>query len=299
MELQKQFKMVAEVARCGSISKAAKTLGIAQPTLSKYISNLEEKLGTELFDRRKLPLSLTEAGERYVRAGNRIVDIYSQLERDLEKLGEGETQTVRVGISPTRAHYMLASIVDEFRKKNSCAKLVVRERTTSQLSADLVRGDIDLAISLKCDGMREFALRRLFSEKIMIAVPKEYQKSDAMQILKECPFITIGEGLRMSDVLLDILDEVGGKEPDLSVQSIESALSLANRGAGVALAPSYIAEYGRFDNLIFIELPDEVKRHFGASLEREVCVFYKKNRTLSKAEADFIKACEGIAKYNL
>lgn len=294
--MQKQFEIVSEIVRCGSISKAAKSLGIAQPTLSKYLSNLEDKLGVELFDRTKLPISLTEAGEKYIKAGNRILDIYSQLEKDFSRIKNEERDVLRIGISPTRAHYIISTLTEEFRKINSSAKIVVRERTTSQLNADLVRGEIDLAVSLKYDGTRDFAFEELFSEKIVLAIPKKYEEIDTMKILKECPFISIGEGLRMAEILLNILREVGGAEPSISVQSIDSALSLANRGMGAVLAPSYISEYGVFANLVFRELPDEVKKHFGGALERNVCVFFTKGRELTSVEKDFINACKTIVK---
>ena len=73
MRKLRQFEFVMEIARCGSVSKAARYLNLSQPTLSKYIANLEEEIGLELFDRTTIPLKLTEAGRRYLAAGDRIL----------------------------------------------------------------------------------------------------------------------------------------------------------------------------------------------------------------------------------
>ncbi|MBR5543523.1 MAG: LysR family transcriptional regulator [Oscillospiraceae bacterium] len=294
MNSLRQFEFVIEIAGCESISKAAKNLKISQPTLSKYIANLEQKLGVELFDRKTVPISLTEAGEKFVRAGKQILDVYSQLDRDFLKIKENATDVVRVGISPTRAHYILPALVREFKKLNSSAKLVIKERTTSQLNSELLRGELDLIISLRYDGTSEFEEVPLFSEKVMLAVPKKCAGLDALSVLRTCPFISTGAGLKMSDVLLGVLSEAGGSEPIIEVQSIESVLSLVNEGVGAALAPSYISECGAYDNIVFMELPKLMKNRFATKLDREVCVFFRKNQMLSDSEEDFVQACKNV-----
>ncbi len=290
----RQFEFVIEIARCESISKAAKNLKISQPTLSKYLANLENKLEVELFDRKSIPISLTEAGEKFVRAGKHILDIYAQLDRDFLKIKENASDVVRVGISPTRAHYILPALVREFQKLNSSAKLVIKERTTAQLNSELMRGELDLIISLRYDGTRQFEAVSLFSEKVMLAVPKKYAALDSLSILKECPFISAGAGLKMSDVLMDILCEIKGKEPVIEAQSIDSVLSLVNEGIGAALAPSYVFEYGAYENIVFVELPEFMKTRFSSKLERDVCVFFRQKQLLSDSEKDFVQACENL-----
>ena len=83
---------------------------------------------TKLFDRKNIPISLTEAGEKFVRAGKQILNVYEQLDRDFREIKENTADVVRLGISPTRAHYILPAIVKSFQKKNSSAKRVVKER---------------------------------------------------------------------------------------------------------------------------------------------------------------------------
>lgn len=293
----KEFQVVLEIALCGSISKAAKKLKIAQPTLSKYLLNLEEKLGYELFDRKKSPLCPTEIGERYIKAGKQILEVYSQFKREIEKLSSSERDVLKIGISPTRAHYILPSLIEEFRKVSPQTKLVVKERTTSQLNSELSRGELDLIVSLKYDGTRQFEEIPLFSEKVMLAVPKKYKDYDAMRVLRECPFINIGAGLRMSDTLLGILSEVGAEEPVVEAQSIEAVLALVNQGIGAALAPSYISKYGAYSNVVFMPLPDGISEKFDTEIGREVCIFTLRGKKLTPSEQAFVDVCRHIAKF--
>ncbi len=290
----KQFEVVQTIAACGSISKAAKKLKIAQPTLSKYLASVEKEIGAELFDRKTVPARMTEAGERFLRVGKQILGEYSKLRRDIAKLSESSPDVIRVGMSPTRAHYILPSLMSEFRRLNPDAKVVIRERTTSQLNAELSGGELDLVISLKYDGTKQFESASLFYEDIVLAVPKKYNELDGEWVLRECPFISVGAGLRMSDILRDILAEFGGREPAIEAQSIESVVSLVNHGLGAALVPSYISEYGGYENIVFVELPESVKKRFVRELGREVCVFYRDENLLSQSEKDFIEACKKL-----
>ena len=72
MELR-QFTYVDMVATCGSFTKAAAKLFISQPALSNYIGKVEEELGVKLFDRSSTPLTLTYAGEQYLKRARVIL----------------------------------------------------------------------------------------------------------------------------------------------------------------------------------------------------------------------------------
>lgn len=294
MDQLKQFKFVLEIQKHGSVSKAAKSLNIAQSTLSKYLSKLEEDLGLKLFDRTTIPIKLTEAGERYVVAGKRILDTHKKLERDFDMLKSGPSNVLKIGLSPTRAHFILTGLVEKFYDLNKDTKLVVVEKTVAQLNDELQRGELDLIISLKCEGTKQFEDVPLFLEKLILAVPKKYKEKTAEKILKECPIISTGTGLQISNALLDIIYEYKREEPIIEVQSIESALSLANCGYGICLVPSYIERYNQYDNVFFVKLPDNLKVYRNLNFNRQISAFYRKGESLTKAQQDIIEVCKNM-----
>lgn len=288
----RQFEVVIEIARQGSVSKAARTLNIAQPTLSKYLLNLEKSLGLELFDRSTKPIKLTDAGRMYVAAGNRICSTYERLEKEFESIKCVPEKTLKIGISPTRAHFILPELVKAFYKLNTGTKLTVKEKNTTQLNAGLLRGELDLIISFKYDGTNQFDSTPLFKEKVLFAVPKKYKGNSFETIMKECQFITTESGLNISNMLFDILCEYKREEPKIEVQSIESAMALTSSGIGVSLVPSYVKNRTKDDNVFFMEIPQEIGKSVFRNFERQVCIFYKRDVPLEKAQKDFIKACE-------
>lgn len=290
----REFEFVIEINKYGSVSKAAKALKIAQPTLSKYLARLEEKLGVVLFERGKLPLKPTEAGEKYITAGKRILETYMRLEKDFSEMKSGEDKSLKIGISPTRAHFVLPKLVSEFHSRNKDTKLVVREKNTSGLNYDLANGSLDLIISLKYDGTKTFECVPLFDESVLFAIPKKYQGKPLSEILSECEFIQTEKGLNISNMMGEILFESGREDACIEVQSIESALALTNEGLGISLVPSYVRDYGIYENVFFEEIPEEIKGASQLNLKRQICIFYRKGESLSRAAEDIIKICKDI-----
>lgn len=290
----RQFEFVMEIAKWKSISKAAGSLHLAQPTLSKYLQKLENELGVELFDRTTIPIKLTHAGEKYVLAGQKVLDAEHQFQKELGELKSNTAGVVKVGISPSRAPYILPSIIREYKCAVPDGKIIIKERNTAQLNAELQRGDLDLIISLRSDGTRDFTQEYLFGETTLLAVPKEMALLDAIEILRTQPVISIGSGLRLWRVLNFVLDDVGGNTPQIECQSIESALSLVKKGFGATIVPSYIVKYSAAEQhkgVVFKNLPEACYQRLAAELEREVCLFYRKEQFLTDVEKTFIDAC--------
>lgn len=69
----RQLQYIIKVAECGNITKAASELYIAQPSLSNYISKVEQELGVLLFDRSTVPIRPTLAGEAYIKDAKKIL----------------------------------------------------------------------------------------------------------------------------------------------------------------------------------------------------------------------------------
>ena len=74
-----QLRYVLEVANEKSISAAAKKLYLSQPSLSQQIINLEKELGISIFVRQSKSVTLTDAGEQFVKSAKRILNETEQL----------------------------------------------------------------------------------------------------------------------------------------------------------------------------------------------------------------------------
>jgi DNA-binding transcriptional LysR family regulator len=137
---------VVEVARTGSIRRAAEALNLTPSAMNRRIQDLELEVGTKLFERRPRGVKLTTAGEMFVRyARSQIADadrMKSQVE-DLRGLRRGP---VPIACSQALAHDFLASRIAEFSKRHPKVvfdlKIMDHDRALSALAAY----DVDLAL---------------------------------------------------------------------------------------------------------------------------------------------------------
>ena len=82
----REMTYVIAIARHQSVSKAANELYVSQPTLSKFVQNLEKELGQPLFKRLGKKFVLTYAGERYVEYAKNILNAKKELDNELSDI---------------------------------------------------------------------------------------------------------------------------------------------------------------------------------------------------------------------
>jgi len=144
--LSEKYGFFVEIAECGSITKAANNLLISQSALSKYLSRLEHSLNTQLFDRRTLPLRLTNAGEIFLRYVVQGIDLEKQCLSQISDLTENPTETLRIGIGPWRGSCFFPLILPLFQEKYPFIKVEVLEGVSDAMADAIQKNLIDLAI---------------------------------------------------------------------------------------------------------------------------------------------------------
>ena len=141
----KEYSYVLAIVDNGNISKAAQALYISQPSLSIFLKNLENRLGTKLFDRRDGKLELTYEGERYVKYARRIVALNDDLEQELEDIQKNNIGRIRIGVMLTRATYTLPVLLKGLKEKHPQIEIHIVEEPQSTLEEMVASGEIDIA----------------------------------------------------------------------------------------------------------------------------------------------------------
>lgn len=143
----KQAKYIRTIARCGTLTTAAKELSVSQPSLSQMLHQVEEELGMPIFDRSVSPFRLTLAGEKYLEAADRILAASDQLEMQIRELKHERSGRIRLGVSVSRAQQILPTVMREFLKLYPDVELELTECGSAGLEALLLDGQIDLALA--------------------------------------------------------------------------------------------------------------------------------------------------------
>ena len=105
----KNFRYVLETVNEKTVQAAAKKLYISQPSLSRFIKNLEAQIGIDLFDRIDGRLILTEAGRRYVEYARKICALEDEAEKAMEQLRLEHREKLRLGIPDYWASFIIPS----------------------------------------------------------------------------------------------------------------------------------------------------------------------------------------------
>ncbi len=134
------------VAREQSISGAAKSLHLSQPSLSRQIMDLEYELGTKLFERGNRKITLTEQGILLRKRAEQIVELVQKTEEELTLVDEAVSGTVRIGAGETHAFRTLAQSVQELTARYPDVHFHLFSAHAEDVMERLDKGLIDLGI---------------------------------------------------------------------------------------------------------------------------------------------------------
>ena len=156
-----QLEYIVAVDTYRHFATAASQCFVTQPTLSMQIHKLEQELGVKIFDRSKQPVLPTQSGVEIIEQARKVLAERDAL-TDIINIRKGIlTGTLRIGIIPTIAPYLLPLFVPGFTKKFSGIKLIINELTTEFILSRLREGRIDAGIlvtTLQEAGIREEVL---------------------------------------------------------------------------------------------------------------------------------------------
>ena len=141
----KDLTYVLAIAKYQNITKAAESLYITQPTLTKFLQNLEKQLGQKLFKKLGNRFVLTYAGERYTTYAKEILTIKKELDQEMGDLNHNHTGVLKIAFPVMRGTYMLPCTLPVFHKLYPNVKLDILEAHSHLLEGMILNGDTDLA----------------------------------------------------------------------------------------------------------------------------------------------------------
>ena len=246
MELH-QLRYFVAVAETGSFTRAAEREGVTQPTLSEQIMRLESKphgLNRRLFDRLGRKVVLTDAGQELLGHAQAILAAVKNSERAVRDSAEGGT--LRVGAIPTVAPFLLPGTVTRFRKDHPNVQLQLKEDLTERLLADLLAGELDVALMAMPIRDERLHVEKLFTEPLVMALPLKHRLAAKTEVkladVLEEPFILLDDMHCFGDQVLSFCHR-GGVEPRVVCrgEQIVTLLAMVAANQGVSIVPEMAA----------------------------------------------------------
>ena len=240
--VQLEYIIALQVHR--HFGKAAEKCHITQPSLSMQVQKLEEELGVQIFVRTN-PVTVTDTGWIVIEQAKKILAEAGMIQQLVEQEKSIVGGTLKIGIIPTLAPYLLPLFIQSFIKKYPQVRLSVHELMTENIVKQLKNGSLDagiMATPLKINELREDFL---FHEKFVAYVSRKEKIFNKKYLLpndidvNKMWLLEEGHCLRTQVMNLCALQKDASIEKhfDYAAGSIETLKRFVEKNDGITLLP--------------------------------------------------------------
>lgn len=291
-----------------SFSKAAEKLYISQPALSAAIKKVEDKIRLPIFDRSSNPIQLTPAGEYYIAAIEKIMEVERDMEAHFNQLLASNQGSINVGCASFFCAHVLPTIIQEFKMKYTGYTVNLLEANAEDLIKCLKSATVDIILDVEKLDSAMYHSIAWDEEHIVLAVPAVYEVNNhlekyrltfedvgsgryldakypkvSLKHFENEPFLLLKQGNDMYQRGLKMCRKAGfTPKVAMYLDQLLTAYYIACSGKGIAFVRAGVTQYLEATNkLFFYKIDDE-------NSVRNIMLYYKKTHPLSKVGNDFI-----------
>lgn len=283
----RHMQYVLELARSRSFTRAAQTLHISQPTLSKAIKGLEEELGVELFTREGKRVELTDAGQAITAQAGHIIEAFHNLRLELDDLTNLNKGIIHIGLPPMAGSSFFPQIIRSFREKYPGLVIQTEEDGGKKLELKVAEGKLDLGVVMLPVDPERFHYFTVTHERMQLVVHPAHRLAGreraALAELAEEPFILFREDFSLHNLIIAECIRAGF-HPKVRYESSQwdFIYEMAASGLGVALLPETICRMLDPNRVRVLVLEEpEIPWHLG--------MIWRRNSYLSFAAREWIR----------
>ena len=277
-------------AREGSITKAANSLNLTQPNLSRQINNLEKEIGKKLFIRSNYSIKLTSDGVLLKKRAEEIIDMIEKTRMEFQSSDDVIAGDIYIGCAETYYIKLIADVIKELRESYPKIIYHIHSGAYSEITEKLDKGlldfgiligDIDLSKYDYIDIPYKEVYGLLMRKDSHLSKNKFIEKHDLFDIPIMCPKIFFNNKIQTSKFSEWIGNDFDKLNIILSYNLIYNAALMVEEGIGYALTIDKLVNTTNTSDLCFIKL--------NPRLEIELRVVWKKNQVFSEASKIFLE----------
>ena len=256
MELR-ELKSFVAAAETRSISKAAKNLGLGQPTVTTHIKKLETELSMILFDRVTRPIGLTLSGQT-------IFDLVKPLIDGIESLairtGEMETRgPVTIASTPDIIPHTLLDVVTDFNRLHPMVRLRIRSANRNEVISMVKSGEVDAGIIQHPERNDDLNFEPLFLYERVLITPIGHELADgvleSLDKIADFPLILMARHTYTRAILEDYLQKRAlNYEVLMELDSMDMIKKYVSLGLGVSVGPKLAIDQEDLESLSMVSL---------------------------------------------
>jgi len=242
----RKLSYIVALAKYQNITKAAQSLFISQPTLTKFLQNLEDELGQKLFRRLGNKLQLTYAGELYVTKAKQILALKKELDQELNDILKLNIGVLKVGFPAMRGTYMLPRTLTAYKELYPNVQLQIKEANSDILENMILNGEIDIAFFNSPIKSKSIGYETICQEEIILVLSPNHHLATCgiikdnsnypwldIHLLKDEKFILPTRSQRTRQIVDDLFKQNNlPLDILLETKNIHAAVLLALEGFG-------------------------------------------------------------------
>ncbi|MBP5608538.1 MAG: LysR family transcriptional regulator, partial [Lachnospiraceae bacterium] len=260
MEIEVIDRYIPVIAAEGTISAAARKLGLSQPAVSLALTQLEKKLGFSIFDRQSSPLKPTPAGRIYISYLNRQAMLISDCFKEISELNGSAGYELKLGASAIYTEALLLPSMISFRNEHKQSRFKLITAHQKELSEKTLNGELDGFISTSSDLPAPLKAEFIKNEKLFFCSITESGGQDSrFGLTDESELIFMEDDQPLQKAIKAFLTEHNiNCRNYITVNQVSSSLRLMEAGKGTSLLSEDACSMIRDKEHAFIkQLPDK------------------------------------------
>lgn len=236
-----QIEAFLYVARTGNFSRAGELLFLTQPTVSSRIHQLENELGSLLFERSSKSIRLTEAGQAFVPYAETIVNQVQEGRLAIQRLNDQVEGSLQIGTVLYAANHLMPDYLHAFNGKYPKVKLSVSTGHSHQILDMVLRHETHVGIVRSIRHADVQAVRLLDDAMAVVVYPgHEFEREDTVTLdeLSQENLISFARGTEDWKLIAEVFQQQGLQQKTLmEIDSIEAMIGLVRNRTGIAIVP--------------------------------------------------------------
>ncbi|EJL85487.1 transcriptional regulator [Herbaspirillum sp. CF444] len=242
----RHLKTLQALKEAGNLLRAASLLNVTQSALSHQIKQLEDHHGTQLFERKSVPVRFTPAGDRLLRLADEVLPRIADAERDLARLQQGEAGQLRIAVECHTCFDWLMPSMDVFRKRWPEVDMDIVSGFQADPIGLLYEHRADVAIVAEVDADEPVDYHALFRFEIVALLAHDHPLAGKDFLTAEDfatdTLITYPVPDDMLDVVRQVLKPAGVATQRRTTELTVAMLQLVASRRGIATLPLWAAQ---------------------------------------------------------
>ncbi len=284
------LKYFLATAREGSITGAANSLHLTQPTLTRQLQDLEKELKQKLFIRGKHNITLTPEGMILRKRAQEIVDMVEKTEAEFKSINDTVSGDIYIGGGETDSMKYIAEIIKEIQTDYPNIKFHIQSGNAEDVTEKLDKGLLDFGILIQPVDLSKYEHLALPEKDIWGVImrkdsPLAKKKYVKLEDLRNLPLLNSRQAIRKTSSKNEFIEWFQGEFKNLNTVAtfnlVYNATVMVKKGVGYAITLDKLVNTSKDSELCF--------RPLSPKLESSLDIVWKKYQIFSPAAKIFLE----------